>query len=140
MRPNPYEAPSANIDTPIRSHHWRLVAVLAVVLTVVAMFATMPLMLTLLALLGSNVLACFMLLILQDTSATFLAFLTGLLMLASLVFTDWGLSSQVPRIRVSWPSLIPAVVCQLVLISLPARRVVKTWRIRCRQQKKRWLT
>lgn len=49
MRPNPYEAPSANIDTPIRSHHWRLVAVLAVVLTVVAMFATMPLMLTLLA-------------------------------------------------------------------------------------------
>ena len=129
MTPNPYEAPSANFDAPIRSQRWQLFAVAALVLTVVTIFATVPLFLTLLILMACDVVACFALLIVQDTSAAFLAFLTGLLMLATLLFTDWGFSSQVPRIRLSWPSLIPAVVCQFVLILLPGRRVVKSWRI-----------
>ena len=87
--------------------------------SLVVLFAIVPLMLTLLALLACNLVACLVLLILRRSSAAGLAFLTCVLLVASLLFTDWGFSMPYPRIRVSWFSLIPACVSELALITMP---------------------
>lgn len=118
MEPNPYEAPAEATTDRAASfdRRWFTAVPLA---AVVLLFATIPLMLTLLALLACNGVAFIALLIARQTTAANLAFLTGVLLVASLMFTDWGFSMPKPRIIVSWVCLIPAIIAQLALIACP---------------------
>lgn len=118
MEPNPYEAPAEETIDRAASfdRRWFTAVPLA---AVVLLFATLPLMLTLLALLACNAVAFIALLIARQTTAANLAFLTGVLLVASLMFTDWGFSMPKPRIIVSWVCLIPAMIAQLALIACP---------------------
>lgn len=118
MEPNPYEAPAEATTDRAASfdRRWFTAVPLA---AVVLLFATLPLMLTLLALLACNAVAFIALLIARQTTAANLAFLTGVLLVASLMFTDWGFSMPKPRIIVSWVCLIPSIIAQLALIACP---------------------
>jgi len=123
MSENPYETRATTPDDVRSFDQWRLWTAASLLLSVVALFVALPLMLTLLALLASNGIAYITLLILRHTKAANLAFLTGVLLVASLLFTDWGFSTPNPRIRVSWISLILACLSQLALISMPLWRL-----------------
>ena len=90
----------------------------------VTLFASLPLMLTLLVLLACNSIAFIVLLIVGRSRSAGLALLTGVLMLASLIFTDWGFSMPNPRIRISWLAFVPACISQLVLVTMP----LQLWR------------
>ena len=118
MEHNPYEAPveAASVGSTSFDRRWFVAIPLA---AVVVLFATLPLMLTLLALLACNTVAFLVLLVARQTTAATLAFLTGVLVVASLIFTDWGFSMPNPRITVSWICLIPATIAQLALIACP---------------------
>ena len=118
MEDNPYEAPakSASGGSAFADRRWFTAIPFAAVVT---LFATLPLMLTLLALLACNFVAFFVLLVARQTTAANLAFLTGVLLVASLMFTDWGFLMLNPRVTVSWVCLIPAGMVQLVLIAYP---------------------
>ena len=125
----PCVAPVASLDDMRGSSRWPIMAVAALVLATIGLFIAFPLMLTLLALLAFNGIAYITLLIFRQTTAANLAFLTGVLLVASLLFTDWGFSTPNPRIRISWISLIPACASQLTLISMPlwcSRRTPRT--------------
>ena len=71
------------------------------------------------ALLACNAVAFIALLVARQTTAANLAFLTGVLVVASLMFTNWGFSMPNPRVTVSWVCLIPALIAQLALIACP---------------------
>ena len=122
MEPNPYEVPveapaEATVDRVVAcDRRWFVAIPLA---AVVLLFATLPLILALLALLACNAVGFVALLIARQTAAADLAFLTGVLLVASLMFTDWGFSMPRPRIIVSWGYLIPAIIAQLALIVCP---------------------
>lgn len=118
MKPDPYAAPAEARTDRSASIDWRWLAAIPLV-TVVALFVTLPLMLTLLAMLACNAVAFVALLIARQTTAANLAFLTGVLLVASLMFTNWGLSMPNPRITVSWLCLIPAIIAQLALVACP---------------------
>ena len=118
MEHNPYEDSAETVSDGSRSFDLRWLTAISFI-AVVTLFATLPLMLTLLALLACNVVAYLALLVARQTTAANLAFLTGVLVVASLMFTDWGFSMPNPRVTVSWVCLIPAVVSQLALIACP---------------------
>lgn len=129
MDSNPYSPPAETADNPIRI--FRSIWIVAVLLlAVMVLFASLPLMLTLITLLACNGIAFFVLLIVHRTTEASLAFLSALLMLATLMFTNWGFSMPNPRIRVSWISLIPACISQLTLISMPVFWSLRNSRIR----------
>lgn len=117
MEQNPYSAPIAFDDSATSFDRRWLIAMPLIV--VVAVFATLDLMLALLCLLACNSIAFAVLLIVHQTTAAKLAFLTGVLVLATLIFTNWGFSMPNPRIRVSWVCFIPACVSQMALILTP---------------------
>ena len=118
MESNPYTPPAESLDDSVRpfASIWIVVLLL---LVVIVLFASLPLMLTLITLLACNAIDYIVFLILRRTTEANLAFLSGLLMVAALLFTDWGFSTPNPRVRVSWISLIPACISQLALISMP---------------------
>ena len=118
MEPNPYDAPAETAVDGSASFDRRWLAAIPFV-AVVMLFATLPLMLTLLALLACNAVAFIALLVARQTTAANLAFLTGVLVVASLMFTNWGFSMPNPRVTVSWVCLIPALIAQLALIACP---------------------
>jgi hypothetical protein len=72
----------------------------------------------LLALSGLNALASFWLWFTKRLKAAATAIATAMLMVATLFFTDWGLSSLQPVVRVAWPLLIAASIAQLLAIGL----------------------
>ena len=118
METNPYDAPAEMVaDGPASFDRRWLVAIPLV--AVVTMFATLPLMLTLLVLLVCNAVAYLALLVAHQTTAANLAFLTGVLVFATLMFTSFGFSMVNPRVTVSWVCLIPAIIAQLTLIASP---------------------
>ena len=118
MEHNPYEAPveTASAGPTSFDRRWFTAIPFA---AVIVLFATLPLMLTLLALLACNAVAFLALLVARQTTAANLAFLTGVLVVACLMFTNWGFSMPNPRITVSWVCLIPAIIAQLALIACP---------------------
>lgn len=117
MEYNPYSAPDTNTNRPRTfDKRWWIVVPL---ICAVGIFATLPLLLALLCLLACNAIAYVVLLIARQTFAANLAFLTGILFLATLLLTDWGFSSRVPRIRVSWLWLVQACIAQIALIFSP---------------------
>lgn len=118
MTPNPYDAPAEIAVDDSTTFDQRWLAFIPLV-AVVTSFIAFPLMLTLIGLLACNAIAYIALLVVRQTTAANLAFLTGLLVGASLVFTDWGFSSLKPRTMVSWVCLIPAVIAQIALIACP---------------------
>ena len=118
MEHNPYEAPVETASVGSTSFDRRWFTAIPFV-AVVALFAALPLMLTLLVLLACNAVAFLVLLVARRTTAANLAFLTGFLVVASLMFTDWGFSMPNPRVTVSWICLIPAIIAQLALIACP---------------------
>lgn len=120
MEHNPYDAPVVNFLEDTRSFDWRWLSSVSLAGTII-LSVTLPLILTLLVLVACNTIAFIALLIFRQTTASGLAFLTGVLMFASLIFTDWGFSMPNPRITISWGWLIPACLSQLVLILLPFR-------------------
>lgn len=119
MSENPYASPCVPPGASVRFGRWRKRLVLALVVSLVALFVTLPLMLTLLALVVGNAVAVVILVCFRRRGAAKLALLTVMLMLASLIFTDWGVSTPYPRIRVSWLTLIPACISQLALVLRP---------------------
>ncbi len=122
MSENPYETPTTPPKDVRKFDQWRLWIAGILLLSVVALFVALPLMLTFLVLLAFNGMAYVILLILRHTKAANLAFLTSVLFVASLLFTDWGFSMPNPRIHVSWISLTLACLSQLALISMPLWR------------------
>lgn len=129
MDSNPYSPPAETADNPIRI--FRSIWIVAVLLlAVIVLFASLPLMLTLITLLACNAIAFVVFLIVHRTTEANLAFLSALLMLAALMFTNWGFSMPNPRVRVSWISLIPACISQLTLISMPVFWSLRNCRIR----------
>ena len=118
MEYKPYTAPAELTASGVVSPDRRWLAVIPL-LAVVALFATLPLMLTLLVLLAGNAIAFFVLLVLRQSTSAALAFLTAVLIVASLMFTNWGFSMPNPRITISWVCLIPAIISQLALIGTP---------------------
>ncbi len=118
MEHNPYEAPGEAASVGLTSFDRRWFTAIPFA-ALVSLFATLPLMLTLLALLVCNAVAFLVLLVARQTTAANLALLTGVLLVASLMFTDWGFSMPNPRVTVSWICLIPAIIAQLTLIACP---------------------
>jgi len=118
MAINPYEAPVETPPLHAGPVDRRWLAAIPFV-AVVIMFVTLPLMLTLLVLLACNVVTFVVMLIVRQTTAVRLAFLTGVLLVGCLVFTNWGFSMPEPRIIVSWIWLVPAIITQLALIACP---------------------
>ena len=118
IKPNPYDAPAGPTASGAASFDKRWIAAISLV-AVITLFATLPLILTLLTLLVGNVVAILALVFARQNFAANLAFLTAVLLLASLIFTDWGFSRLSPRVTVSWVCLIPAVISQLALITCP---------------------
>lgn len=106
-------------DVPPRSGAWRRWISIALVISLVALFAAFPLMLTLLVLVGCNAVMFLVLACCRQAVPAKLALLTVVLMTASLFLTDWGFSSLHPQIRPSWLSLVPACISQLALVSSP---------------------
>ena len=119
MPDNPYATPSIPPDVSPRSGAWRRWIPMAFVISLVALFATFPLMITLLVLVGCNAAAFIVLRCCRQAVPAKLALLTVVLMTASLFLTDWGFSSLHPQIQVSWLSLVPACISQLALVSSP---------------------
>ena len=118
MEPNPNDAPTEMVSDGSASFDRRWLVAIPLV-AVVTLFATLPLMLTLLVLLVCNAVAYLALLVARQVAAANLAFLTGVLVFATLVFTSWGFSMVNPRVTVSWVCLIPAIIAQLTLIASP---------------------
>ncbi|MEM6472671.1 MAG: hypothetical protein AAF802_24130 [Planctomycetota bacterium] len=118
MEHNPYEAPLGTGSAGPTAFDRRWLAAIPFA-AVGALFATLPLMLTLLVLLACNAVAFLVLVVERQTMAATLAFLTCVLVVASLMFTNWGFSMPNPRITVSWVCLIPAIIAQLALIACP---------------------
>ena len=116
MSENPYASPVVPPGVSTRSGRWRTRLVVVLVVSLVALFVTLPLMLTLLMLVMGNAVAFVFLAYSRRGVAAGLALLTAALMAASLILTNWGFSMPYPRIRVSWFTLIPACISQLVLV------------------------
>ncbi len=93
----------------------RLVFVVAVIST---LFAQLKWPLALLALSGLNGAASIWFWLVKRSRVARMAALTSLLMLATLFFTDWGLSSLHPVLRVAWPLLIAACIAELLTLLL----------------------
>lgn len=105
--------------TEISPHLYRrwLVAILCVAF--VLPLLTLPLLLSLLALLASNAIAFVVLLFNRKTSIAIHALMTGALLSGALTFTNWGFSMPNPKVTVSWAFLMPAIIAQLALIASP---------------------
>jgi hypothetical protein len=119
MEPTPYSTPTENHNNSFRSAKLCWVVVLFLLAIIFAIFAFLPLMLSLLTLTIGNTLAFIAMAIRHQRNAAILALLTGCFMFASLVFTNWGFSMPNPRVRVFWYSLIPACIMQFLLATMP---------------------
>ena len=76
-------------------------------------------MLALLLLSACNGIAFIVLIVARQTTTAKLAFLTCMLMIVTLVFTNWGFSMPNPRIRVFWGGLFLACISQVALLMTP---------------------
>jgi len=102
----------------------RLFQLTFVVAVVCALFAALKWPLALLALSGMNAVACVRFWLTKRTRMALMAFATSILMLATLLLTNWGLSMPQPVVRVAWPYLVAACVSQSAtilfwLVSIP---------------------
>ncbi len=94
----------------------RLLQLVVVVAVVSALFASLKWPVALLALCGLNGLAALWFRVTKRPVVSGLAAETAILIFATLLQTDWGLSSPRPVVRVAWPWLIAACIAELVTI------------------------
>jgi len=94
-----------------------LLPVAASIAVTCTLFAILRWPLALLGLAGLNTIACFGFLVRGKQLVAILAGATALLLIATLFFTDWGLSSLKPTIRIAWWYLIAACVSEVVLLA-----------------------
>lgn len=94
---------------------FRLVFVVAVIST---LFAQLKWPLALLALPGLNGAASLGFWGVKKSRLARMALVTSLLMLVTLILTDWGLSSLHPVARIAWPVLVAACIAQLLTLLL----------------------
>lgn len=94
----------------------RLFQLVFIVAAASSLFATFKWPLAILVLSGVNAVASVYYVRVGKTRIAVLAFTTSVLLLATLFFTDWGLSSPRPVVVVAWPFLAAACVVELCAI------------------------
>jgi hypothetical protein len=95
----------------------RRLCILPVIVAVVcALFASLPWPWAVLAIAGLNGVACIGFWIVGRRAVSGLAATTTALLIATLVQTDWGMSSPHPEVRVAWSWLVAACFGQVATV------------------------
>ena len=94
----------------------RLLQLVVVVTIICALFASLTWPVALLVVCGLNVVGCIGFRLVGRSRIAGLMGVTAILILATLVLTDWGLSCPHPVVSVAWPYLIAACVSELVAV------------------------
>ncbi len=94
----------------------RLLSFFSVAAVVGALFVVFAWPVALLVLSGMNAVGCIGFAIVRQLKIAGFAGVTSILIMATLFFTDWGLSSLHPVVRVAWPYLIAACAAELTTV------------------------
>jgi hypothetical protein len=96
----------------------RLLQLVVVVAVISALFGHLAWPLALLVLSGLNGIASVWFWLTERRRLAGMAVVTAVLALCTLFFTDWGLSSPHPVVRVAWPYLVAACIAEFVTIGM----------------------
>ena len=119
MEPNMHSAQLPDPDNSIRARNYFMGVSVALIAGAALVLASLPFQISLLTLIGGNVIGFIVLAAYRQKIATRISALTILLLLFTLFFTNWGFSMPEPRMQIAWMYFIPACVFQLSLILLP---------------------
>jgi len=116
---NPYASPRATDERFQGFDPWPILSFIALVLLLGIPIFSPPMLLVTLAMVVGNGVAAVAFMIAGKPRLIFLAWLSFLCWIGTLLFTEWGFSSLKPIVRLCWPAFIPAVASLLGWVGWP---------------------